>query len=74
MGRPGAYAHCTAALRCGPYRRAIALPGLVPGMPPLVIGLAAGHWGATLFAFVMLAFAGGDFLLLWTLRGVPGTD
>lgn len=68
------YAHCTAALRCGSYQRAIALPGLVLGIPPLAVGLSAGHWGATIFAFVMLAFASGDALLLWTLRGVPRGD
>ncbi|WP_103029904.1 DUF3267 domain-containing protein [Salinibacter altiplanensis] len=65
------YAHCAAPLRCGAYRRAIALPGLVLGALPLAAGLATGHWGTTLFAFVMLAAAGGDVLLLWMLRGVP---
>lgn len=65
------YAHCTTPLRCGAYRRAVALPGLVLGAVPLVVGLAIGHWGATIFAFVMLSLAGGDALLLWTLRKVP---
>lgn len=65
------YAHCTAPLRCGAYRWAIALPGLVLGASPLALGLLIGHWGMTLFAFAMLAGAGGDVLLLWMLRGLP---
>lgn len=64
------YAHCAAPLRCGAYRWAIALPGLVLGIAPLAVGLTNGHWGATLFAFVMLAAAGGDVLLLWMLQGI----
>ncbi|MFB6099539.1 MAG: metalloprotease family protein, partial [Salinibacter sp.] len=66
------YAHCAAPLHCGAYRWAIALPGLVLGPPPLAAGLITGHWLTTLFAFIMLAAAGGDALLLWTLRGIPG--
>jgi hypothetical protein len=65
------YAHCGAPLRCGAYRWAIVLPGLVLGAVPLAVGLTTGRWGATLFAFVMLAAAGGDALLLWMLRAVP---
>ncbi|MFB6279043.1 MAG: DUF3267 domain-containing protein [Salinibacter sp.] len=65
------YAHCTDPLRCGPYRWAVALPGLVLGALPLAAGLTAGHWGTTLFAFAMLAAAGGDALLLWMIRAVP---
>lgn len=65
------YAHCDAPLRCAPYRWAIALPGLVLGGGPLAVGLGAGHWGITGFGAVMLAAAGGDFLILWLLRTVP---
>jgi len=66
------YAHCSAPLRATPYRVAIALPGLVLGVPPLLAGLGLGSWWLTLYAFLMLAAAGGDALLLWTLRKVPG--
>lgn len=65
------YAHCTTPLRCGAYRWAIALPGVVLGVIPLAVGLAVGHGGTTVFAFIMLASASGDALLLWTLRAVP---
>ena len=66
------YAHCSVPLRATPYRVAIALPGLVLGVPPLLAGLGLGSWELTLYAFLMLAAAGGDALLLWTLRDVPG--
>lgn len=65
------YAYCGAPLRCGAYRWAIVLPGLVLGAVPLAVGLTTGRWGVTLFGFVMLAAAGGDALLLWMLRAVP---
>jgi hypothetical protein len=64
------YAHCTAPLRCGVYRWAVALPGLVLGVLPLGVGLLTGVWAVTLVAYVMLVAAAGDALLLWTLRGV----
>ncbi|MFB6278193.1 MAG: DUF3267 domain-containing protein [Salinibacter sp.] len=66
------YAHCGAPLRCGPYRWAIALPGLALGVVPLLVGLAVGSWATVLLAALMLGAAGGDAMLLWMLRGVPG--
>lgn len=65
------YAHCEAPLRCGPYRWAIALPGLALGVVPLLVGLAVGSWPTVLLAALMLGAAGGDAMLLWMLRGVP---
>jgi hypothetical protein len=65
------YAHCGAPLRCGPYRWAVALPGIMLGALPLAAGLITGHGGTTLFAYAMLAAAGGDVVLLWMLRGIP---
>ena len=38
------YAHCSVPLRAAPYRVAIALPGLVLGVLPLIAGLGLG-WG-----------------------------
>lgn len=64
------YAHCTVPLRCGPYRWAIALPGLALGVAPLVVGLITGSWTTVLFAAFMLGAAGLDAMLLWMLRGV----
>jgi hypothetical protein len=51
---------------------AIALPGLVLGVLPLVLGLSLGRWWLTAYAFLMLLAAAGDTLLLWIMRGVSG--
>ena len=66
------YAHCAVPLRANPYRVAIALPGLVLGVLPLVLGLSLGRWWLTAYAFLMLLAAAGDTLLLWIMRGVSG--
>jgi hypothetical protein len=62
------YAHCRAPLRASGYRWAVALPGLVLGGAPLLLGLASGSWAITMLAFANLAAAAGDALLygmLW---------
>jgi hypothetical protein len=64
------YAHCAAPLRCGSYRRAIALPGLVLGVVPCLLGAAVGSWTTVVFGVLMLGSAGGDAMLLWMLRDV----
>jgi len=65
------FAQCTTPTRARSYRIAIGLPGLVLGGGPLAIGLWTGAWLATFYGFLMLVAAAGDFLILWTLRGVP---
>jgi hypothetical protein len=66
------YAHCEIPLTARAYRLAGALPGLVLGVLPAVVGLCSG-WGAlTLFGVLELGLAGGDASLLWALRRVPG--
>jgi Protein of unknown function (DUF3267). len=67
------YAHCSVPLRAIPYRMALALPGLVLGVPPLLAGLSLGSWWLTLYAFLMLLGAAGDTLLLWMMRDVSGS-
>jgi hypothetical protein len=64
------YAHCAAPLRCGSYRWAIALPGLVLGVVPCLGGAAVGSWTTVVFGILMLGAAGGDAMLLWMLRDV----
>ncbi|PSQ52614.1 MAG: hypothetical protein BRD28_04530 [Bacteroidetes bacterium QH_10_64_37] len=65
------FAQCTVPTRTRSYRIAIALPGLVLGAGPLVLGLATGIWLLTFYGFLMLVAAAGDLLILWVLRGVP---
>lgn len=65
------YARCDIPSRARTYRLAVALPGLVLGVGPAVMGLATGYWLATFFGFLMLVAAAGDLLVLWVLRKVP---
>jgi hypothetical protein len=67
------YAHCREPMDIRAYRLGGVMPGLVLGIIPAVIGILTGngwlHWFGLLFTLA----AGGDFLVLWLLRGVrPG--
>jgi len=64
-------AYC-APLRARGYRLACALPGVVLGLLPAVIGMASGTGWLVVTAFWMLAFAGGDILILWLIRDLDG--
>jgi hypothetical protein len=66
------YAHCQVPLSARAYRLAGALPGVVLGLIPALVGVAF-EWGAwALFGLVMIGFAGGDAAMLWAIRHVPG--
>lgn len=65
------YAQCRVPARTHSYRVAVALPGLVLGLFPLVVGVASGIWLVTFYGFLMLIAAAGDILVLWILRNVP---
>jgi hypothetical protein len=65
------YAGCHEPLTAGAYRAAVALPGLVLGVAPVLFGLAGGTAWLTLWGSFMLVTAGGDLAVLLALRGVP---
>ena len=65
------YAHCSAPMPARLYRLSAAAPGVVLGLAPAAVGLAAGHGGLFLFGLLFTLAAGGDALTLWLLRGVP---
>lgn len=64
------FAHCTMPLPARTYRVGALLPGLLLGVVPVLAGIDKGN--STLFVFGLLftAAAGGDFLIVWLLRGV----
>ena len=68
-----AYAHCDAPISVQAYRAAVALPGLVLGIVPLLIGLATGNVWFTYFGALMSAGALGDMRVLATLRKLPAS-
>ena len=65
------FAGCRVPLRAGAYRVSVLLPALVLGVVPTVAGLAAGVAWLTLWGAFMLLAAGGDFAVVWAMRGVP---
>jgi hypothetical protein len=52
------------------YRIGAAMPGLVLGVVPYLVGLATGNVWVTLFGVVFTWGAGGDALILLLMRGV----
>ena len=48
-----------------------AMPGIVLGIVPSIVGLATGRGAWTGFGAILLAAAAGDALVLWSLRDVP---
>lgn len=65
------YASCTVPVEARHYRLAAAMPALVLGIVPAIIGWATGWVPAAVYAMWMLWFAGGDLLILWIIRDLP---
>lgn len=66
------FAHSSARMPIRGYRWGGFLPGLVLGILPSLLAIAIGSVGLIGFGFFFTITAGGDFLLLWLLRHVPG--
>lgn len=68
------YAHCSEPLEVRAYRIGAAMPGLLLGILPSLAGIVGGSGFLTAFGLFFTLAAGGDFLILWLIRGVrPGT-
>ena len=61
-------ARCDVPLPARSYRAAVALPGLVLGAVPTLVGLVAGMAWLTVYGAVMLGASAGDATVLWALR------
>ena len=66
------YAHATAPMTASAYRKAVLLPGLVTGLLPMVAGLATGFAPLALAGGTLLGVAGGDWAVVYAIRGVAG--
>jgi len=66
------YAHCTKAITARAYRLGVLAPGLILGLLPFVLGLATGEAAIIWFGFIFTLAAGGDFLMLWIIKDLPG--
>ena len=62
-------ARCDVPLPARSYRAAVALPGLVLGVVPTLVGLVSGIAWVTVYGAVMLGASVGDMGVLWVLRG-----
>ncbi|HYW10313.1 MAG TPA: DUF3267 domain-containing protein [Longimicrobium sp.] len=65
------YASCTVPLPVRRYRFAAALPALGLGVLPMLASWVTGSADLAWVAAWMLAFAGGDLLILWLIRDLP---
>lgn len=64
------YARCKVPVKARAYRWAVAMPGLVLGVGPSLIGIATGNGWVMVFGLFFLFAASGDALILWLMRGV----
>lgn len=62
------YCHCCESMTVRQYRLVVAMPGLVMGLLPVMVGLYTGALGIMLFGLFFTLAAGGDLLILWLLR------
>ncbi len=66
------YAHSQQPMPAAGYRWGTALPGLLMGILPALLAVVLGSGMLLLVGVFFTAVAGGDFLVLWLLRPVPG--
>lgn len=66
------YAHSTEPMPAWAYRLGVVTPALLLGLAPMLMGLATANGWLFFFGVVFTIAAGGDFLVLWLLRGVDG--
>jgi Putative zincin peptidase len=64
------YAHLEGPLAVSIYRLGGLMPGLVLGLIPYALSLIIGNGTLLLFGVIHTFAAGGDWLVLWLLRGV----
>jgi len=66
------YCHCAEPMSAAAYRWAVALPTLVLGVVPGLLGLALGSFTLAFWAVIMLVSGSGDLAILWAIRAVRG--
>lgn len=66
------FASCRAPVKASAYRLAGLLPALLLGVVPLGVAWATGSEVILIWAWLMLALAGGDVAAVWAIRRLPG--
>ena len=62
------YCHCKEPLKVKHYKLGAAMPLIVMGIIPSIIGLTIGHGGVLAFGMFFTMAAGGDIIALYMLR------
>lgn len=62
------YAHCREPLNIQAYRWGAAMPGLILGIIPALLGIITGNGIIMLFGLLFTVAAGGDAFIIWSLR------
>lgn len=65
------YCHCKEPLPIRPYILGALMPAIVLGFIPAGIGLLTGKFIPLIFGLIFSIASGGDFLIVWLLRGQP---
>ncbi|CAN5796212.1 hypothetical protein BH18ACI5_BH18ACI5_12500 [soil metagenome] len=65
------YAHPRRPIPACCYAVGAAVPGVVLGIAPAIAGLVSGSGTLSSFGAMGLAAAGGDMMVIYTLRGLP---
>ena len=62
------YAHCREPLNIQAYRWGALMPGLLLGIIPALLGIMSGNGALMSFGLLFTVAAGGDAIVLWSLR------
>ena len=62
------YAHCREPLNIQAYRWGALMPGLLLGIIPAALGIFSGNGAVLSFGLLFTVAAGGDVIVLWSLR------
>ncbi len=66
------YCHSTESLSVNGYRLVLLFPFIVLGLGPWVWGLLSGIIELTIWGAIFISSAGGDLLVLYLIRNLPG--
>jgi len=66
------YVHCEVPIAVRNYRWGTALPGIILGFVPCLLGISFKIGWLFGFGQLFTLAAGGDFLMIWLLRSVDG--
>jgi hypothetical protein len=64
------FVHCLEPINARAYRLGTAAPGFILGIMPSILSIILGNVWIFWFGMLFTIAAGGDFLILWTLRKV----